>query len=298
MSAVQICAAEVGLSVLLHPLSGSSVSRARRPGTVPSPQPQELGTAGLPAPLEGPPAAASSPGCCSARPTTRCGRCGGASRSSGAGSATTRRSTEIRRPAAPGERRRPRRAEPGLGRRRRGRRPRRRAARRASGPGRAGLRVLAAAERRRLAAAAEAVLHEAALGLMAQGALDRPAASPCGRAMSPLDENHQALLIRLYRLMGDDGRRSSSTPPGGSARRELGVAPGVAIEAAMRERPRERVADDNQRRRSTPPSRSGRPRSRPAPRARGRIRCAAPPARRRQPAGHASGRSRRSWPRR
>ena len=61
--------------------------------------------------------------------------------------------------------------------------------------------------------------------------------------MSPLDENHQALLIRLYRLAGDD------TAAEAAVRRwaalldaELGVAPGAAVEAAMRERPLERVA--------------------------------------------------------
>ena len=61
------------------------------------------------------------------------------------------------------------------------------------------------AERRRVAAAAEAILHEAALGLMARGALDRARGFAVrAAAMSPLDENHQVLLIRLYRLMGDD----------------------------------------------------------------------------------------------
>jgi hypothetical protein len=58
---------------------------------------------------------------------------------------------------------------------------------------------------RRLAAASEAILHEAALGSMSQGAFDT--ARDCAvraAAMSPLDENHQALLIRLYRLAGDD----------------------------------------------------------------------------------------------
>ena len=98
-------------------------------------------------------------------------------------------------------------------------------------------------ERRRVAAASEAILHEAALGLLARGALDRA----CGfavraAAMSPLDENHQALLIRLYRLMGDDAAAERQYAAWTELLdTELGVAPGVTIEAAMRERPRERV---------------------------------------------------------
>ncbi len=98
-------------------------------------------------------------------------------------------------------------------------------------------------ERRRVAAASESILHEAALGLMARGALDRA----CGfavraAAMSPLDENHQALLIRLYRLMGDDAAADRQYAAWTDLlETELGEAPGVTIEAAMRERPRERV---------------------------------------------------------
>ena len=57
--------------------------------------------------------------------------------------------------------------------------------------------------------------------------------------MSPLDENHQALLIRLYRLAGDDDAaerqfRSWSA----TAERELGASPGGAVRLAMRERQR------------------------------------------------------------
>ena len=98
-------------------------------------------------------------------------------------------------------------------------------------------------ERRRVAAASEAILHEAALGLLARGALDRA----CGfavraAAMSPLDENYQALLIRLYRLSGDDAAAERQYAAWTELlETELGVAPGVTIEAAMRERPRERV---------------------------------------------------------
>ena len=54
--------------------------------------------------------------------------------------------------------------------------------------------------------------------------------------MSPLDENHQALLIRLYRMAGDDEAAAGSSAAAPKAlRAELGVAPGPAVQAAMRE---------------------------------------------------------------
>ena len=82
-------------------------------------------------------------------------------------------------------------------------------------------------ERRRLAAATESILHEAALGLLARGDLD-PARELAVRAavMSPLDENHQALLIRLYRLAGDDDAAQRQYDAWASvAARELGRRP-------------------------------------------------------------------------
>ena len=97
-------------------------------------------------------------------------------------------------------------------------------------------------ERRRLAAAAETILHEAALGLMARGALDRARGFAVrAAAMSPLDENHQALLIRLYRLAGDDAAAEQQYAAWRDLlQRELGVEPGVAVEAAMQERRHQR----------------------------------------------------------
>ena len=60
-------------------------------------------------------------------------------------------------------------------------------------------------QRRRLSAAAESIVHEAALGLLARGELERARELAVqATVMSPLDENHQALLIRIYRLAGDD----------------------------------------------------------------------------------------------
>jgi tetratricopeptide (TPR) repeat protein len=54
--------------------------------------------------------------------------------------------------------------------------------------------------------------------------------------MSPLDENHQALLIRLYRMAGDDDAAAKQFAAcSGVLEAELGVAPGPAVQAAMRE---------------------------------------------------------------
>ena len=93
-------------------------------------------------------------------------------------------------------------------------------------------------EQRRSAAASEAILHEAALGSMSRGALSEALGYAVRViAMSPFDENHHALLIRLYRMAGDDDaaqrQLESYTDLLG---RELGVTPGPAVRAAMRER--------------------------------------------------------------
>jgi DNA-binding SARP family transcriptional activator len=96
------------------------------------------------------------------------------------------------------------------------------------------------AQRRRLCAAAESILHEAALGHLARGELG-PARDLALRAtlMSPLDENHQALLIRLYRLSGDDAAAERQFVAwSATAQRELGTAPGAAVRLALRERRR------------------------------------------------------------
>ncbi|MEP7193974.1 MAG: BTAD domain-containing putative transcriptional regulator [Actinomycetota bacterium] len=104
-------------------------------------------------------------------------------------------------------------------------------------------------EQRHMAAASEAILHEAALGSLSRGALGAALGYAVrASAMSPLDENHQALLIRLYRLAGDDDAAAKQLA---ACRqmfdRELGVAPGPAVEAAIRETRYERdgVADDS-----------------------------------------------------
>lgn len=94
-------------------------------------------------------------------------------------------------------------------------------------------------QRRRLAAATESIVHEAALGLLARGELDR-ARDLAVRAtvMSPLDENHQALLIRTYRLAGDEEAAARQLAAWtATAERELGTTPGAAVVLAMREPP-------------------------------------------------------------
>jgi DNA-binding SARP family transcriptional activator len=98
-------------------------------------------------------------------------------------------------------------------------------------------------ERRRLASATESVLHEAALGLLARGELDRARGFAVrAAAMSPLDENHQALVIRLYRLCGDDDAAERQYRAFAALLdAELGVDPGTAVEAARHERPRAAV---------------------------------------------------------
>ena len=91
-------------------------------------------------------------------------------------------------------------------------------------------------EQQRLAAASEAVLHEAAQSLLARH--DVKAALRCAERaveMASLDENNQALLIRLYRMLGDNA--SAERQRAVYARlltEELGVTPGIAIESALR----------------------------------------------------------------
>ena len=90
-------------------------------------------------------------------------------------------------------------------------------------------------ERRRLAAATEAVLHEAALGRLSRGDVEAARSFAVrAAALSPLDENHQALLIRLYRLAGDDARaRAQYASCAALFAAELGTVPGPAVQAAL-----------------------------------------------------------------
>lgn len=91
-------------------------------------------------------------------------------------------------------------------------------------------------ERRHLYATCEAIFHEAALAAKAKGALNT-AIGFAVRAtlMSPLDENHQALLIRLYRLIGDDAAADKQYAAcTATLKLELGVRPGIGVETANR----------------------------------------------------------------
>jgi len=92
-------------------------------------------------------------------------------------------------------------------------------------------------EQQRLAAASEAVLHEAAQALMARHELaDALRCAQRVAAMSPLDENNQALLIRLHRMVGDDAAAERQLAAiTRLLHDELGVSPGIAIQSAMRE---------------------------------------------------------------
>jgi DNA-binding SARP family transcriptional activator len=92
-------------------------------------------------------------------------------------------------------------------------------------------------QQRHVAAAAEAILHEAALGSMSRGALEKSIEYAArAAAMNPLDENHQALLIRLYRLAGDDDAAAAQFDSCVQLfSSELGVSPGAAVHEAIRE---------------------------------------------------------------
>lgn len=92
-------------------------------------------------------------------------------------------------------------------------------------------------EQRHIAAASEAILHEAALSSMSLGALEDAidyAVRVVG--MNPLEENHQALLIRLYRMAGDEAAAQRQFAACTDMfTRELGLPPGPAVQAAMSE---------------------------------------------------------------
>lgn len=94
-------------------------------------------------------------------------------------------------------------------------------------------------ERRHLAATSEAILHEAALTAMSRGSI-KQATEYASRvvSMNPLDENHQTLLIRSYRMAGDQEAAARQLAACIDLfARELGVAPGPSVYDAMRAPP-------------------------------------------------------------
>jgi len=103
--------------------------------------------------------------------------------------------------------------------------------------GAAGFEAWLLSERRRVAAAAEAILHEAALGSLSEGDLGAALGfAERAAAMSPYDENSQALVIRIHRRMGNG--RLAEQQYAAFARTlaaDLGTSPGAVVESAMRE---------------------------------------------------------------
>lgn len=96
--------------------------------------------------------------------------------------------------------------------------------------------VWLATERRHLQGTAEAVLREAAMARMAAGALAE-ATTLASRLVrrNPLDENHQALLVRSLAASGDGmGAARQAAACRELFRRELGVEPGETLAAALR----------------------------------------------------------------
>ena len=96
--------------------------------------------------------------------------------------------------------------------------------------------VWLATERRHLQGTAEAVLREASMARMAAGALAE-ATTLASRLVrrNPLDENHQALLVRSLAASGDGmGAARQAAACRELFWRELGVDPGETLAAAMR----------------------------------------------------------------
>ena len=90
-------------------------------------------------------------------------------------------------------------------------------------------------ERSRFGAATEATLHEAALSSLSGGShSDAIDFAVRLTALNPYDENHQALLIRCYRMAGDEraARRQYEACVDLYAR-ELGGKPGPAVHNAL-----------------------------------------------------------------
>jgi DNA-binding SARP family transcriptional activator len=91
-------------------------------------------------------------------------------------------------------------------------------------------------ERRRMMASSTAALREAALVRLSRGDTEN-ACDLAARlvALEPLDENHQALLIRSYMAAGDEG--AAARQLAGCVdlfRRELGTDPGPVVTTSMR----------------------------------------------------------------
>jgi DNA-binding SARP family transcriptional activator len=91
------------------------------------------------------------------------------------------------------------------------------------------------AERRRMQAAAQAVLHEATLVQLAgSAATEAVDLAECLLALDPLDESSQVLLVRCLSNAGDGVRAARQAAACRELfRRELGVSPGPALTEAL-----------------------------------------------------------------
>ncbi len=105
--------------------------------------------------------------------------------------------------------------------------------------GAAGFESWLLSERFRVGAATEQILHEASLGFLARGQLGEAIRYAVQLlTLAPLDENVHALLIRLYRMAGDnDAAQQQFVACTELFGRELGTAPGALVRAALRESP-------------------------------------------------------------
>ena len=92
-------------------------------------------------------------------------------------------------------------------------------------------------ERRHLSAAAEAVLHEAALACLVRDEADRAADHAAQLVgLNPFDENYQTLLVRCLSLTGDaEGAERQAAACEELFRSEPGVEPTEALRAAARQ---------------------------------------------------------------
>lgn len=101
------------------------------------------------------------------------------------------------------------------------------------------------AQRCRIAASAEAMVHEASLALLGRGEFD--VAIPLAQSLvaaNPYDESHQAVLIRAHAMAGDPkAARQQMRACTRLFAEELGVAPGPAVRAAALTRSESHVVE-------------------------------------------------------
>ena len=92
----------------------------------------------------------------------------------------------------------------------------------------------------------ESLVQEAAREQLARGDLDRARElALLAVGLDPLHEDHHAMLIRIYRLSGDEeAARRQFDAWSRTAGRELGTTPGPAVLLAMKEQPRSAAAPD------------------------------------------------------